>query len=145
MVGDKEVLLEIFKGSEMGMSSLDVLINELEKTDNKIKSNVYKAKKQYETFYKKSKKLLKSYKINPERPSVMSKTMSKIGSKMEFMRDNSDSKIAETLVQGYEMGLISIRKKTDSFKKEISKDIFKLATDYEKMMENGLSDIKGFL
>lgn len=64
---------------------------------------------------------------------------------MEFMKDNSDSKVADTLIQGYNMGVIEVTKKIKKFKGKASKEVINLLEDYKKMLENSIKDIKGFL
>lgn len=145
MVGDKELLTYLSQNIDMGLTGLESLSKELEKTDNKIKSNIYKALEEYKKYYTLCKKELKKHKIGMSTGSLMGNIMTKIGSKMELMRDNSDSKIAETLIQGYNMGLLDITKKMNMFKGEVSKEVLKLAEEYKKMMQRGIESVKGFL
>lgn len=145
MVGDKELLMYISENIDMGEKVLDSLSKELESTDNKIKSNVYKALEEYKNYAKRCKKLMKKEDIVFSKAGIMETLMSKMGSKMEFRRDNSDSKIAEILIQGYNMGIMDITKKLNAFKGDISRDVQNLALDYKKMMQEGIDSIKGFL
>ena len=71
--------------------------------------------------------------------------MTKMGTNTEFKRDNSDSKIAETLIQGYNMGILDITKKINQYKGDASSNVMNLSIEYKKMMEKGIKDIKGFL
>ena len=145
MVGDKELLKYICENIEMGESALVTLSKELESTDNKIKSNVHKSLEEYRKFSKRCKKCMKNVKVDIAKPSFLETMMTKMGSKMEFMRDNSDSKIAEMLIQGYNMGIMDITKKMNNYKGDVSKDVMRLAEDYKDMMQRGIDSIKGFL
>ena len=134
MAGDKELLNYIYENVDMGLSALSTLKKNLEHTDNKIKSNVLKSLEVYKEYKKKCEKLLKKLKITPTKGNVIASIMTKMGTTTEFMRDNSDSKIAETLIQGY-----------NRYKGDTSKNVRSLALEYKKMMETGIKDIKGFL
>lgn len=145
MAGDKELLNYIYENVDMGLSALSTLKKNLEHTDNKIKSNVLKSLEVYKEYKKKCEKLLKKLKITPTKGNIIASIMTKMGTTTEFMRDNSDSKIAETLIQGYNMGIIDIDKKLNRYKGDTSKNVRSLALEYKKMMETGIKDIKGFL
>lgn len=145
MAGDKELLNYIYENVDMGLSALKTLQKNLEHTDNKIKSNVLKSLEVYKEYKKKCEKLLKKLKITPTKGNIIASIMTKMGTTTEFMRDNSDSKIAETLIQGYNMGIIDIDKKLNRYKGDTSKNVRSLALEYKKMMETGIKDIKGFL
>ena len=145
MVGDKELLVCLLDNINMGIEALESLIKNLENTDNKIKSNVAKSLEEYKTFYKKCNKLCKKIKCKPAKPNILKTLMTKMGTNTEFKRDNSDSKIAETLIQGYNMGILDITKKINQYKGDASSDVMNLSIEYKKMMEKGIKDIKGFL
>ena len=145
MVGDKELLNYLIENIDMGIVALNALKKNLENTDNKIKSNVLKSLEEYKKFSKKCNKLRKTYKAEPAKSGFIAKIMTEIGTNTEFKRDNSDSKIAETLIQGYNMGIIDITKKIKMYNKDTSKEVMNLAKEYLHMMEKGLKDVKGFL
>lgn len=144
MSGDKELLEYLNENITMGLEALDTLTKKLESTDNKIKSNVDKAYIEYEDFAKRLAKISKDT-VPTKKGNLLAIMMTKIGTNTEFMKDNSDSKIAEMLIQGYNMGLLDITKKMKKYKGDISKDVLELAQDYKSMMEKGIKDIKGFL
>lgn len=145
MTGDKELLEYLKENIEMGLEALETLSKNLESTDNKIKSNVLKALESYKSFKLKSETLLSEADIAPKKTNLLSILMAKIGSKAEFMRDNSDSKIAEILIQGYNMGVMDITKKLKKYKGDVSREVIKLAEDYKDMMKTGIKDVKKFL
>ena len=145
MTGDKELLEYMKENIDAGLEALVTLDKNLEETDNKIKSNVDKALCCFREFKVKNEALLLSMDSKPKRTNLMTLLMTKMGSKAEFMRDNSDSKIAETLIQGYNMGIIDITKKLNKYKGDVSKEVLKLANDYKDMMKTGIKDIKKFL
>lgn len=145
MTGDKEILEYINQNITIGLEALKTLSKNLESTDNKIKSNIDKSLEVYTEFLHRCNAMIDEPNVPLKQGNLISVIMAKIGSKREFMKDNSDSKIADTLIQGYNMGIIDITKKMKKYKKDISKEVLKLAEDYKKMMEIGIKDIKGFL
>lgn len=143
---DKNELLEyIYQTTDMGKSSLETLLKALEGKDNKIKATIEKQLSKYEKFYKESEQLLKKNKIKPKTKGPMSDMMSKMGINMNVMKDNSDAKMAEMIIQGLTMGIIEMEKKIKDYKDEVDKDIIKLAKEVLKFQEDSLEEIKEYL
>ncbi len=142
---NSELLLYIYQNAEMGVKSTTQLINLLNKSDNKIKTTVEKQLKGYEGFLKKSQNLLKKNKISPKRTNIIAKISSSIGISMEFMKDNSDAKIADMLIRGFTMGNIDIDKLIDKYKNEADKNIIHLAKELKKFGEENIELLKSYL
>lgn len=142
---NSELLLYIYQNAEMGVKSTTQLINLLNKSDNKIKTTVEKQLKGYEGFLKKSQNLLKKNKISPKGTKIIAKISSSIGISMEFMKDNSDAKIADMLIRGFTMGNIDIDKLIDKYKNEADKNIIHLAKELKKFGEENIELLKSYL
>lgn len=142
---NKELLTLIYQDADMGISSLTTLIRKLNKTDNKIKKVVEGELKGYEEFLKKTKKMMKEYKFDIDKKSIVSKLGSTMGINMEFMKDNSDSRVADMLIQGFTMGVLSISKKIDNFSGDAKKDIINLAKDFRKFQQENVEILKKYL
>ncbi len=142
---NSELLLYIYQNAEMGVKSTTQLINLLNKSDNKIKTTVEKQLKGYEGFLKKSQNLLKKNKISPKGTNIIAKISSSIGISMEFMKDNSDAKIADMLIRGFTMGNIDIDKLIDKYKNEADKNIIHLAKELKKFGEENIELLKSYL
>ncbi len=142
---NKELLTLIYQDADMGISSLTTLIRKLNKTDNKIKKVVEGELKGYEDFLKKTKKMMKEYKFDIDKKSIVSKLGSTMGINMEFMKDNSDSRVADMLIQGFTMGVLSISKKIDNFSGDAKKDIINLAKDFRKFQQENVEMLKKYL
>ena len=148
--GDKmnennELLLYIYKNADMGVKSTTKLIRLLNTRDNKIKNVVEGELKGYENFLKKSEELLKENNISPKGNNILTDITSSMAMDMEFMKDNSDAKIADMLIRGFTMGNIEIDKKIDKFKDDADKKIIKLAKELKKFGEENIELLKPYL
>ena len=133
---NNELLLYIYKNADMGVKSTTKLIKLLNTRDNKIKNVVEGELKGYENFLKKSKAYLRKNKvISPKGSSLIADISSSIAMDMEFMKDNSDAKIADILIRGFTMGNIEIDKKIDKFKDDADKGILKLAKENIELLK----------
>lgn len=142
---NNELLLYIYKNADMGVKSTTKLIKLLNNSDNKIKNIVEGQLKGYENFLKKSKTLLKKNKIEAKSNNLLTEITASITMNMEFMKDNSDAKIADILIRGFTIGNIEIDKKIDKFKDDADKSILKLAKDLKKFGEANIELLKPYL
>ncbi len=148
--GDKmnennELLMYIYKNADMGIKSTTKLIRLLNTSDNKIKKVVEGELKGYEEFLKRSKAMLKKNKVTPKGISVIADISSGIALDMEFMKDNSDSKIADMLIRGFTMGNIEIDKKIEKYKGDADKNILKLAKELKRFGEINIELLQPYL
>ena len=100
---------EIHKGSCMGMDALHFILEKVE--DKKLKDIL---EKQYDD-YRDIKKIIESVypkydNDEPHKTSAMNKMMTWYGIEMKTFMDSSNSKIAELLLQGVNMGIIEGKK-----------------------------------
>lgn len=142
---NSEMLLYIYKNADMGVKSTTKLLKLLNNSDNKIKPIVEEELKEYESFLKKTKALLKKNKVEPKGTSLLLDLTSSITMNMEFMKDNSDAKIADMLIRGFTMGNIEIDKKIDKYKNAADKSILKIAKELKKFGETNIELLKPYL
>ena len=140
-----ELLEYIYQDCEMATTTLTELLKQLQGKDNKIKRTVEDILKEYESYLKESKKLLKAHKIKPKKMGMMAKMGAKTGIKNNVKNDNSDSKISDIVIQGLVMGIVDISKRIDDFEKEANKDIVNLANRLLKFQENSVEKLKEYL
>lgn len=134
---------EINKGACMGIDAIDCIMD-------KIKNKDFKkvVEEQYSDYKKIEEKVTKIY-VNyncedePHETSAMNKIMTWYGIEMRTLTDNSDSKIAELLLKGTNMGIIEGRKILNN--KELDKEVIKIINDYVKMQEAAVEKLKEFL
>lgn len=94
---------------------------------------------------KESKRLLKKNKIAPKDKGFMVELMSKMGIKMEMLKDNSDPSIAEMLIQGFTMGVVEMEHKIDRYKENADRSIIKLAKRLLKYQQESIEILKPYL
>lgn len=142
MPENKNALDELNKATTMGINSLKYIIEKIE--DKKFKKAL---KEQYSTYIKMSQKANKLYKeYNEKEPheiSTMEKAMVWSDIQMKTLTDKSNSKIAEMLIQGTNMGIIEGRKLLNN--KELDKNVSKLIEKFVVFQEENVEELKEFL
>ena len=134
-----ELLEHIYQTADMGAKSLTDLLKDIKDKDCKITTLVSEQLKGYEKYIKESEKLLKKYDTLPKGKGIMTEIMTKMGINKEVKKDNSDSAIAEMLIQGFNMGNLEMDKKIKIYEKSVDKKIINLAED---LLEFGRNNIK---
>ena len=142
---NKELLVLINENTKMGLASTKELLKLIKEKDNKIKKVLEDELKKYEDLYKKCKSLMKKYKVKSEKSGLLKNLTATLAMRMEVNKDNSDSKLANILIRGFNMGNIDIEAKIKSYKKEVSKDILSLARDVLEFGENEIKLLTDFL
>lgn len=142
---NKELLTHIYNDSDMAISSLTVLLNKIVDKDNKIKKVTEDILKGYEEYLKKIKKYIKKYKVEIKGNNMMSKMGAKTGISKIVDNDNSDARIADMLIQGFTLGVLSISKRIDNYEKEADKSIISLSKDFKKFQQNNIELLKKYL
>lgn len=140
-----ELLECVYQNASMGVSSLTALLNDIKEKDNKIKNLVSEEVKGYEKFEKESKKLLKKYGAEVKGKGIMAEMMSKMGIKKEVKSDNSDSAIAEMIIEGFTMGNLEISKLITNYEKAADKKYLKLAKELVEFGENEVKKLKEYI
>ena len=84
-----------------------------------------------------------NYTDTPHEVSPITKTMTWWGIEMKTFNDKSNSKIAELLVKGTNMGIIEGRRILNN--KNIGKEVEKLVDEFVRMQEDSLEILKEYL
>lgn len=142
---DIELLTHIYKNAQMGEYTTSTLINRIKNKENKIKPILEKEIKKYEDFVKRSKKILKSLDSVPKAGNSMAKISSTIGITVETLKDNSDSALAQMLVEGMTMGVVSTATKISQYIKVSDRKIIKLARSFQKFQEEEIELLKAYM
>ena len=142
---NEEILEYIFETSNMGMQSTKDLISALKGKDNKIKKILPEIEKNYEKYSKETEKLLNKKDLKAKPVGMMAKAMSKMSITKEMMNDNSDSNIADMLIQGLTMGNLELTKHIDNYEKIADKKIIDMAKSLRKFGEEYIEKLKAYL
>lgn len=139
------LLLHVYKDSDMSVTTLTELLEDLKEKDNKIKSVVEDLLKEYQSFLNRSKECLEKENIPLETEGIMTKMMANMGVSKEVKSDNSDASIADMLIKGISMGSIDMEKKIGDYKKEVEKKDLKVAKEFLKFQQKAIDKLKKFL
>ena len=120
------------------MEAIHFIIDKVE--DDNFKSVLDKEYKKYESIAKKISEIYPEYSDKlPHKINAMNKAMTWGGIKMETIMDKSNSKIAELLIKGTDMGIIEGRKLLNN------KDIDNKISEFVTMQEESVEILKEYL
>lgn len=137
------VLDEINKGSCMGKDALSYIIDKTE--DVKFKKLLSKQYDKYKNICDSINSLYNKYNDDdtPHKTNTMTKVMTWYGVNIKTLTDHSNSKIAEILIQGTNMGIIEGLKIYNN--KHIDKEVKDIVKKYIDMQEESLDELKIYL
>lgn len=134
---------EMNKGTNMGMDAIDFI---MDKVCDAEFMKVLKA--EYGKYKKMAERIDSIYKKyndddTPHETNTMTKAMTWWGIEMKTFNDKSNSKIAELLLTGTNMGIIEGRKILNN--KELDREVSKIASEYVRMQEESVEVLKDYL
>ena len=134
---------ELSKGACMGMDAIHFILDKIE--DEEFKKSLTTQYEKYQDIEKKIRKVYANYKVedNPKETSMMNKAMTWYGIEMKTLTDTSNSKIAELLMQGTNMGIIEGRKLLNN--KKVDQEVEDLISEYVTMQEDSVENLKKYL
>ena len=135
----------VYEDAEMACSSMENLIISLKDKDNKIKEAIEDIYKEYCTWKNEAKEKLSLLDEEPKEKNPVSKMMASMGIKKEVKSDNSDSAIADLLIQGIEMGSLNGEKALHAYSKELDKEQYKFLKDFTKFQQKAIEKLKEYL
>ena len=139
---DVNVLDELNKGACMGIDAINFIMDKVE--DQKLKQVLKEQYKDYEKISNEISSLYPEYsKKEPHETNAINKAMTWYGIQMKTLNDKSNSKIAELLLQGTNMGIIEGRKLLNH--KSTDEKINELVQAYVDMQEEAVEKLKTFL
>ena len=133
---------ELHKGACMGVDALSYVLDKVE--DESFKKVLEHQYNDYEKIAKEIEEIYPKYNEGePHKTNIMNKTMTWSSVEMKTMNDQSNSKIAELLLTGVNMGIIEGRRILN--KKELNEEVHNVASKYVTMQENIYDTLKDFL
>ena len=138
-----KALDELSKGACMGMDAINFVLKKIE--DPEFKNSVEVQYQKYQDIEIKIRKVYKKYsqEEKPQETSMMNKAMTWYGIEMKTLTDTSNSKIAELLLNGTNMGIIEGRKMLNN--KNVNKEVIDIMQEYITMQEDSVEQLKKFL
>ncbi len=133
---------EIHKGACMGIDAVHFTLDKVEDCElKKVLENMYD---DYDQLAKSIEEIYPDYNEGkPHETGMMTKAMTWYGIEMKTLTDTSNSKIAELLLQGVNMGIIEGRKILNQ--KKIDDNIRKVVSKYITMQETSVEVLKKYL
>lgn len=138
------VLDEVNKGSTMGMDAINYVLDKVE--DMNFKKVLDVEYNKYRNISNRVNEIYNNYTTEkePHKTSAMAKMMTWYGVQMNTMNDKSNSKIAELLMQGTNMGIIEGRRLLNNHH-DLPKDIDNVLNDFVVMQEDSVETLKKYL
>ena len=139
---DINALDEINKGACMGMDAITFILDKVE--DKEFKKVIQKQHDDYHKIEDEIEKIYHKYDDGkPHETNAITKAMTWSGIEMKTLTDTSNSKIAELLLQGVNMGIIEGRKILNQ--KKLNKEVNSIVTKYVTMQEEYVEILKKYL
>ena len=140
-----DVINYVYKNAEMGMQSTKTLIDTLKNKDNKIGNVLEDIYNSYEQFFKESSKVLKEMDEKGTKFGPVATISADMGIKMQVLKDNSDSAIADMLIKGLTMGELEMTKLYDKIDCDVSNNIKDIINDFKDFQSNAIVKLKNYL
>ena len=139
---DEELLGEVYKSVTMGSDSITTLMSKT--TDASMRSDLTTQLEGYQNFATATKTKMYEKNFKVKEASVFAKVPAEVSMNVTTMMDNSNTKIAEMMINGSTMGVIGLTRKIRDTA-GASEDCVRIATDVVKFEENNITKMKTYL
>ncbi len=143
MEDNVNALDEINKGATMGMNAIDDILDKIDSKE--FKDMISKQYDDYKRISEHINEIYDNYNDDkePHETTLMNKIMTNMSIEMKTLTDKSDSKIAELLLQGTNMGIIEGRRILNN--KKLDEEVSNILRDYVTMQEKCVEKLKDYL
>lgn len=139
---DINALDEIHKGACMGTLAIDMILDKASGED--FKKELKKEYKNYNEIKEKIEEIYPNYNEGkPHETNMMNKVMTWSEVEMKSIKEDSDSSLAELMLNGVNMGIIEGRKILNN--KKLNKEVYNLIEKYVTMQEKSVEKLKKYL
>lgn len=145
MEENNEFLLYLYKITDMGITSMKTLVDIIKDKDNKIINLLYEELNEYKDSLEKVKAIMKTRGLKKPSDEILRDLGVSANMHMELMKDNSDARIAEMLINGYTMGIIELKKNIEKYESNITPEERKIAEEISKYQNKNLKKLKKYL
>ena len=145
MDNNVNVLDEINKGATMGMDAIMFVYDKV--GDQRFKQVLDGEYRKYKNISDRVVEEYNNYSIKaPHSTNAMNKAMTWYGIQMKTMKDQSNEKISELLVQGTNMGIIEgVRLQNQNQDSDLSQNVRQILNDFVAMQEDSVETLKKYL
>ena len=137
-----EVLKEVCKGVKMGMDAISYVSDKVKEPN--MRDYLNHEYSMYNNILTKVDDAFANYGEEPNDYKITNKAMLWYGIQMNTLKDNSNSKIAELLIQGTNMGIIEGQRLINN-NQNLDKDVNNLLTDFVKFQQESVERLKPYL
>ena len=137
-----EALKEICKGVKMGMDSIEYLQDKAQSTQ--MADYLKHEYSMYNNILTKVNNAFANYNVEPGDSNLAQKAMLWYGIQTNTIKDKTDSKLSELLMQGTNMGIIEGRRILNAHD-DLDEDVKNLINDFVSYQEESVEKLKAFL
>ena len=140
----EELMQAVYKNAKMGS---DAITGVIEKTkDAELRRELTSQLESYYGFTVAAKNKLLEMNSEAKEPGMLSKLPADLSIKMSTMMDSSNSKIAEIMIGGYNMGLVELQKSLNQAKAEgAPEDVLNIANGVVAFEQGSIEKMKSYL
>lgn len=142
MDNNRYILNELNKGIKMGMDSISNVSEKVQ--DDRFKQDLKYQYDEYNNLLNQVNQELTNYDDFPKELNPMQKAMGWMGVEMNTLTDKSNSKIAELMIQGTNMGIIEGVKLLNQ-NPEADTEVKNVLNRFVKFQENTVEQLKKYL
>ena len=140
----EELLQAVYKNAKMGSDAVTEVIERTK--DATLRSELTSQLESYYGFTMAAKNKLMEMNCEAKEPGVLSKLPAELSIKMSTMMDSSDSKIAEIMIGGYNMGIVDMQKNINKAKSEgVPEEAMNIANGVMALETGSLEKMKKYL
>lgn len=139
-----ELMQAVYKNAKMGSDALVTIIGKTK--DAKLRQELTDQLESYHGFECAAKNKLHEMSEEAKDPGLLSRLPADISIKMSTMMDSSNSKIAELMINGYNMGIVDIQKSMNKASEEgVPEDVMNIANGIMSFEEGSSKKMQGYL
>lgn len=142
MNGNTEMLNYIFQNSQMGLDTINQLVEMV--TDENFKNHLQSELDEYKTINDAAKEILNAHGSEEKNIGSIAKISTYMSINMKTLTDKTPSHISEMLIQGSTMGIIDATKNIKKYS-SADKQILELSEKLLKFEQNNVEQLKKFL
>jgi hypothetical protein len=140
----EELLQAVYKNAKMGSDAVTEVIERTK--DANLRNELTSQLESYYGFSMAAKNKLMEMNCEAKEPGMLSKLPAELSIKMSTMMDSSDSKIAEIMIGGYNMGIIDMQKNINKAKSDgVPEEAMNIANGVMALETGSLEKMKKYL